>query len=121
LGIEDRVKFLGFRRDVSEIYPIADLFLFPTLHEGLPVALMEAMSTGLPIVCSDVRGNRDLIENNEGGFLTEPFDVDAMEKAVRALLDDPERCAAMGKINQKNVSAYHLDHVKEVMRKVYGL
>ena len=71
LGLEDRVKLLGYRNDIYELCKIADLFIFPSKQEGLPVALMEALACGLPILCSDIRGNRDLIINNINGVLIE--------------------------------------------------
>lgn len=61
LGVSDKVKFLGYRKDVLEIYKIADLFLFPSKREGLPVSLIEAIACGVPCVASDVRGNRDIL------------------------------------------------------------
>ena len=62
-----RLKLLGFRTDIKELLWCSDLFVFPSLQEGLPVALMEAMAAGLPVVASDIRGNRDLTENLVGG------------------------------------------------------
>ena len=62
LGLQNRIFFLGYRADVKEILQVADAFVFPSLQEGLPVALMEAMTVGLPVVCSRIRGNTDLIE-----------------------------------------------------------
>lgn len=70
-GISDRVHFLGYRNDVSEIYNAADLFVFMSLQEGLPVAMMEAMACGLPIICSNIRGNTDLIESGRNGEIVE--------------------------------------------------
>lgn len=64
LGIQEKVKFLGFRKDIVEICKAADLFVFPSIHEGLPVALMEAMACGVPCIASDVRGNRDLLSSD---------------------------------------------------------
>lgn len=62
LGIEGHVTFLGFRSDMPEIYNAADLFVFMSYQEGLPVALMEAIACGLPVVCSKIRGNIDLLK-----------------------------------------------------------
>ena len=66
LGVDNQVKMLGFRTDIIKLCKIADIFCFPSLQEGLPVALMEAMAAGLPIVCSAIRGNVDLIEEGKG-------------------------------------------------------
>ena len=67
LGLNKQVHFLGYRNDVIEICKVSDLFVFMSFQEGLPVALMEAMATGLPVICSDIRGNSDLIENGING------------------------------------------------------
>ena len=64
LGIGDKVKLLGYRTDVLEICKIADLFIFPSQREGLPVSLIEALASGVPCVASDVRGNRDLLSSD---------------------------------------------------------
>ena len=69
LGLKSRVVFAGYRGDVKELLHIADAYIFPSLQEGLPAALMEAMSVGLPVVCSRIRGNTDLIEGGKGGFI----------------------------------------------------
>ena len=82
LGIGDRVRFLGFRRDVDRIYRVADVFLFPSYQEGLSIALIEAMATGVPILCSDIRGNRDLIADKRGGLLYSPTDVDGFAEGL---------------------------------------
>lgn len=79
--IAERVHLLGYRRDIAELYKASDLCCFPSLHEGLPVALMEAMASGLPVVCSLIRGNNDLIDSNSG-FLVEIDDVEGVSKSI---------------------------------------
>lgn len=76
LKLEDRVIFLGYRNDISELLYLSDAFAFPSLQEGLPVSLMEAMASGLPIVCSKIRGNVDLIEHGVNGYLYKCDDID---------------------------------------------
>lgn len=65
LGVENQVKFLGYRKDIYELCQISDIFVFPSLQEGLPVALMEAMVFELNVICSNIRGNTDLIKNGK--------------------------------------------------------
>ena len=72
LGRSDMIKLLGYRNDVADLYKVADIFVFSSYQEGLPVAVMEAMASGLPCVVSKIRGNTDLLENAEGGFLCDP-------------------------------------------------
>ena len=67
LGLQDRVVFAGYRKNVKEILHSVDAFVFPSLQEGLPVALMEAMASGLPVLASRIRGNVDLVEDGKGG------------------------------------------------------
>ena len=82
LQIEENVRFLGFCNQIDEILRITDVFVFPSLQEGLSVAVMEAMRAGLPIVCSNIRGNNDLIEEGKGGHLVVPRDVDGFVKGM---------------------------------------
>ena len=71
LGLENQVKLLGYRKDIYELNKISDIFIFPSKREGLSVALMEAMVCQLLIACSNIRGNRDLIEKYKNGILLE--------------------------------------------------
>ena len=61
------LRLLGYREDINDIYEISDIFIFPSKREGLPVSLMEAMRAGLPVIVSNIRGNRDLIKNERNG------------------------------------------------------
>ena len=117
LGIADRVCFLGYRRDIGELCSKADVFLFPSLQEGLPVALMEAMAAGLPVVASDIRGNRDLIVHGKGGLLVEPHDVAGFTRAISELLNRDD--CSMGEFNRTVLAAFELSEVLESMRRIY--
>ena len=87
LGVEDEVRFLGYHKDIYEVYKMADIFVFPSLREGMPVALMEAMASGLPVICSNIRGNRDLLENEKGGVLVEGHKVEEYMKALEWMVE----------------------------------
>ena len=117
LGIEDRVVFAGYRGDVKRLLHAVDGFAFPSLQEGLPVALMEAMAAGLPIVCSRIRGNVDLIENGKGGYLYDCHDVkgfaEGMEKIVAG------EGSEMGKINIETMKNFDIETVNNRMRELY--
>ena len=95
LGLENQVMLLGFRSDIKEINYIADIFLLPSFREGLSVALMEAMASGLPVICSNIRGNRDLIKDGVGGYLVDPKDVKGFSKLIQKLIDDVHLREAM--------------------------
>lgn len=113
------IMFLGYRNDINEIYAAADLFVFPSLQEGLPVALMEAMSAGLPIVCSKIRGNCDLIENETGGFLTNPNDVNGFSKAIDKIYNSKELREKMKICNHNVMKNFDQKIVEEKLREIY--
>ncbi|WP_138205054.1 glycosyltransferase family 4 protein [Haloimpatiens lingqiaonensis] len=119
LGLEKKVKLLGYRMDIVEIIRIADVFVFPSSREGLSVALMEAMSTGLPVVCSKIRGNNDLIKDGKGGYLVESNDVNGFVKGIENLINDTEIRKKMGDYNIQEVKKYDKDKVKAIMAEIY--
>lgn len=121
LGLEKQVHLLGFRKDVAEIYKISDLFVFPSFREGLSVALMEAMANGLPLVCSEIRGNIDLIEDGKGGFLVEPTDLDGYSKYVDKLTSDKQLKMELGSFNIKKIEDYSVENVLSDMERIYKL
>jgi glycosyltransferase involved in cell wall biosynthesis len=95
-GLADRVRFLGWRRDLATIYAASDLFVLTSLNEGTPVALIEAMSSGVPGVATDVGGVRDVIVDESMGVVVPSEDPEALTRAVRGLLSDAEARARMG-------------------------
>lgn len=117
-NLENKVVFCGFRRDINEILWAADVFLFPSFQEGLPVSVMEAMAAELPVICSDIRGNRDLIDKN-GGFLLAPDDVQGMSRSIDRLCREETLRNRMGKYNAEKVNQYDLIVVLSDMQKVY--
>ena len=118
LGIDDRVVFAGYRGDVKQLLHAVDAFAFPSLQEGLPVALMEAMAAGLPIVCSRIRGNVDLITNGEGGFIYDCHDVDGFAEGMSQIVKkDVER--RMREINIERIKAFDKEVVNSRMEHIY--
>ncbi|HMI57260.1 MAG TPA: glycosyltransferase [Gemmatimonadaceae bacterium] len=95
-GIGDRVHLLGFRDDIADILAAGDLFTMPSLSEGLPLALVEAMSFGLPVVVTRVGGVPEVVTDGVEGFLVPPSDPGALAAALGALLDDASRRRQMG-------------------------
>lgn len=91
LGLGERVQFLGNRDDVPELLAAADLFVFPSLYEGLGGAVIEAMALGLPIVCSDLPALREVVEEGGNADLVQPATPQPLAAAIAALLDDGER------------------------------
>lgn len=118
LRVNDRVKMLGYRSDISELCKSCDIFAFPSFHEGLPVSVMEAMASGLPILCSRIRGNTDLIDKN-GGELFNPYSINECVSALRNL--HKENLVVLGKENSKRIEKFSEKNVIEYMKKLYGL
>lgn len=121
LGIEEQVKFLGFRNDIKEICIASDVFIFPSYQEGLPVSVMEAMSAGLPIIASEIRGNTDLIKSGDGGYLLKPDDVEGFALCIEKVIKNKKLRESMSEINKTRVKEYDKSIVKEEMRKVYSI
>lgn len=119
LGLEHQIMLLGYRTDIIEINHIADVFVFPSFREGLSVALMEAMACGLPVVCSNIRGNRDLIEDGRGGFTVEPEDVAGFSKSIKLLLEDASLGESLGNYNKSKIKSYDTKIVLEKMKNIY--
>ena len=71
LNLDDQIKFLGFRKDIPQLLRVSDLALTSSKQEGLPVNVMEAIYCGLPVVATNCRGNRDLIEDGKNGYVVE--------------------------------------------------
>ena len=128
LKVEEEVRFLGYREDMLDIYGIADIFLFPSYQEGLPMALLEAMASGLPVICSDIRGSRDLMEPEreaeqvlcKGGIMIKKADdVDAYVQALRQLAANPQKLVLMGQANASRAAQFGSERVRETMKMIY--
>jgi glycosyltransferase involved in cell wall biosynthesis len=104
-GLANRIRFLGWQRDLQPIYAATDVVAITSRNEGTPVALIESMAAGVPGVCFDVGGVRDVISTSDLGVLVPPDDVEAMNRATRALFDDRERREAMGAHARASVTA----------------
>lgn len=116
LGLGDRVHFLGYRMDVPEIYRMADCFVFPSIHEGLPFALMEAMQSGLPIVASRIRGNVDLIDDGIGGILCATFSPEQFrEGLVKIHTMDVDSMVAH---NRRKLKEFDLENTKNAVHEI---
>ena len=119
LASSDKIKLLGYRDDVADLYKVADIFVFSSYQEGLPVAVMEAMASGLPCVASKIRGNTDLLENTEGGFLCDPQDASEFAEKLNILASNTELREKMGRNNLTAIERFGIETVLSEMRKIY--
>lgn len=120
LDVAEKIHFLGYRNDVNVLNFASDIAILPSLQEGLPVALMEAMAVGLPVVCSKIRGNVDLIEDGKGGFLYDCYDVDGFAEGIRKMLIcDASPKSQFGRINLQNIESFSMQNVLHCMKDIY--
>ncbi len=111
-GVENNVHFLGYRMDVLDICSQSDLFVFPSHREGLPIAPLEAMYCGLPLITSKIRGLVDYMKEGKTGYLTDPDDVHTFASKIKKLKSDPQLRAEMGENCKKAVLPFLLDNSK---------
>jgi glycosyltransferase involved in cell wall biosynthesis len=103
LGLSGRVSFLGLRHDVPELLAGCDLFVLPSRYEGLPLAVLEAMAAGKPVVATAVAGTDEAVVPGLTGLLVPPEDGPALAGAIRTVLGDPALAARLGRAGRERV------------------
>jgi glycosyltransferase involved in cell wall biosynthesis len=105
LGIDDRVFFLGWqsREQIMESYKQANVFLFPSRHEGMPNAILEAMSSGLPVIATCIAGNEELLVEGQTGYLVPAEDIEVLQDALKKILNDSILRRQMGDSSRRRV------------------
>lgn len=128
LGLTDRVFFAGYVNNTANVLQQCDCFVFPSKREGLPVAMMEAMTVGLPVIASQIRGVKDLIEHTKGGYLINGFEPEDYAVKVRRMFTEKEGKSAvkrderrrqMGLWNRERIKEFSVEVVDRQMRKIY--
>lgn len=105
-GLENSIRLLGLRADVRHLLPLFDLFVLPSLWEGMPISIIEAMFAGLPIVTTEVGGNLELLDLGRSGVLVPPADPQALCKAILALAADRQRMQHLGSMARERAHAH---------------
>lgn len=113
------LHLLGYRTDIAELLKIADVYAFPSYREGLSVALMEAMASGLPLIASKIRGNIDIVKDGINGYLLDPDDVRGWAEKIQCLKDDSSKQKIMGQNNQNSMEKYDINTVKKQLYSIY--
>lgn len=120
LNVAQQIHFLGFRTDIKELLAASDVFFFTSKQEGLPRSMMEAMASGLPCVASKIRGNTDLLEKTEGGFLCDPHNAADFAEKLNLLAASAELREKMGRTNRMTIQKFSTETVIKEMQKIYA-
>ncbi len=113
--------YLGYRKDIHNVYKSLDLMALPSLAEGLPRAVIEAMAHGIPVLANNVGGVKQIIKNEENGFILEPGDSSSWTKAVNLMISDSKKRLEMGKKAKEFVTENFSKEKFEIeLRKVFG-
>lgn len=119
LGIEEHISLLGYREDVPELMQAADAAVSASKREGLPVNVMEAMATGLPLVVADCRGSRDLVKDGENGYIIGVNDAEKFSDRLEELYRSKDKREVFGKMSLAFIKKYSQQTVKKQLRKIY--
>lgn len=117
LGLDKQVHFLGWRDDIADLCKTADIFVFPSIREGLPVALMEAMAAGLPVIAAKARGNTELVRNRVNGILCNENRPEAYASAIREIESMEKESMIIE--SRKILEPYHQEKIRDKMKILY--
>jgi glycosyltransferase involved in cell wall biosynthesis len=120
LGLQDSVQLLGYRLDVPDLIALSDVCTLLSKREGLPCFLLEAMASGRPILATNIRGSRDLVQDGETGRLVPIGDVEATADALYDLLTDDQTRAEMGRRIRECVKPYATENVVQQIEGIYA-
>ena len=110
LSLKERVDFLGAREDIPRLMKIMDVFALPSLQEGFPRTLVEAMYSGLPSVASNISGIPELVEDGECGYMVDPGNIESIANRLKTLYIDAKLRYNMGAEAQEKIKTAHLPH-----------
>lgn len=119
LKLEDNVKFLGYRNDVNKLMLLSDVAVSSSRQEGLPVNVMEAMATGLPLIVTDCRGNHDLVSNEENGFVVGLNDYEQFANAIFKLYMDVNLREKFSEKSLEIVRNYSIEKALDEINSIY--
>ena len=119
LGVSDRVHLLGYRKDIAELNHAADVFCFPSIREGLPVAPIEAMACGLPVIAAENRGTKDMIDRDTNGLLLKYDVAEDFMQGIRSLSDGFEKSCFSKDVTTSSVKRFSKEIILQKMKQIY--
>ena len=120
LGICSSVIFTGYRDDIPALYCASDYAVPSSVREGLPVNVIEAMASGVPVIAYENRGHNSIINNNVDGILIKQGDYIAMANAIKALIDNPEESKRMSRACRERAKSFEISNVLKIMKDIYS-
>lgn len=117
--LNKNVFLLGYRKDIPQLLNISDIYVATSKMEGLPINILEAKVAKLPVIATNSRGQRELIKNNENGFLIEVGDVEALKKKIKILCEDSALRKKFARSAQNGIEKYFLENVYEEVKRIY--
>ncbi|WP_080832540.1 glycosyltransferase family 4 protein [Cohnella massiliensis] len=120
LGLDNQIKFMGYRNDVLNLLGLADIAVSSSKQEGLPVNILEAMAMGLPLVVTNCRGNRDLIKDGENGYIVEINDIGGLAQKIEFLYSDVQLRNRFRSNSLNLIQQYSVVKIEEEMKTIYS-
>ena len=120
LGVSRQIHLLGFRTDVADLYRVSDICVFPSIREGLGLAAIEGMASGLPLICADNAGTKDYAIDGKNAFVCNFNDVDEFLRAIETLVSDLNMRNSMGALNCDISKKFDVNTVIKEMYKIYN-
>lgn len=117
--LEGNIEFLGYRKDIPKLLQLSDVAVSASRREGLPVNIMEAMATGLPLIVTDCRGNRDLVSNGKNGYIKGIEDIDGFTGTVEKLYESGELRSNLSKYSIELIKSYSTENVLKELEGIY--
>ncbi len=116
-NLQEYIKILGRREDVPQILKLTNIYVASSLREGLPVNIMEAMYMGLPVIATDNRGHRELVENEINGFIVK--NQKELKESIEEILRAKQKYKVLSQENRKRSKEYVLDKIQQQMKQIY--
>ncbi len=117
-NLQNQLFFLGYRADIPEIMSACDIYAHPSIREGLGLASLEAMASGLPLITSNVQGVPDYVENGVTGYMCSPMDVEAFSENLNKLTTDKALREKIGTTNISYVQKYRVEVIEPVIKDI---
>lgn len=119
MGIHSRIRFVGFVKNVEDYLRISDIFIYPSLWEGLGIAGLEAMENDVPVIASNRRGIKDYIIDHKTGLLFEPSDYNGLSVLINMLLQNKEMRKTLSENAREILPQFEIEMVKKELRSIY--